>query len=361
MRAEVAATTLVARFRRSGLPITTTQALVFVEALAVAGSVGLRPVAHATLACSPDDIRRIDEVLDGETLDRRGTVVRQRARQVDVGDGSTDGSATDGGRSATASPVEVLRDRSLVGLSQDERDQLRHLLRHSALVGDCARSRRFAPSRGRGGLDVRASIRRSLRTELELVDLRRRERRVRNRRVVLLIDVSGSMEDFARAFVLLAHASALGSDRFEAFALGTRLTRLTRVLAYRDPDEAFDASVRSAADWGGGTRLGNALRVFNDDAITNGMTRGATVVVVSDGLDAGEPALLDEQMARLARRAHRVVWVNPLRSTEGYEPRAAGMRAALAHVDEFVDGGSLEAIEHLVSRVRRPVRNRRVA
>jgi uncharacterized protein with von Willebrand factor type A (vWA) domain len=259
------------------------------------------------------------------------------------------------------SEVEVLRHRTLDRLSGDEREHVRHLLRSSALVGERRRSRRFTASKRRGAFDLRRTIRQAFRTDVELVDLHRRARRTRNRRVVLLIDVSGSMEAYARAFLQLAHVSALGPGRVEVFALGTRLTRLTRVLSYREPDEAFDAAINAAADWGGGTRLGDTLRAFNDGAVTSGITRGATVVVVSDGLDSGDPARLDEQMARLARRSHRVIWVNPLHSTDGYEPRATGMRTALAHVDDFVDGGSLAAIEQLAERVRRPTSARRVA
>ena len=135
------------------------------------------------------------------------------------------------------------------------------------------------------------------------------------------------------------------------FALGTRLTRLTRHLSSRDPDCAFAAAVTAAPDWGGGTRLGPNVRSLLADPTTNGLVRGAVVVVVSDGLDRGDPDELSTQMARLARHAHRLIWVNPLRAGPGYEPVAVGMRAALPYVDAFVDGHSLDALENLAEIV----------
>jgi len=138
-----------------------------------------------------------------------------------------------------------------------------------------------------------------------------------------------------------------GRRRVEAFALGTRLTRLSRQLGTRDPDEALRAASAEVLDWSGGTRLGAALREFNDRWGTRGMARGAVVVILSDGWDRGEPAALAEQMARLQRVAHRVVWVNPLKASEGYAPIAGGMAAALPYVDEFVEGHSVASLEHL--------------
>jgi hypothetical protein len=167
------------------------------------------------------------------------------------------------------------------------------------------------------------------------------------RRLVLLLDVSGSMEPYARAFVRFLHAAVVSRRRVEAFAVGTRLTRVTRELSSRDPDAAIRAAAGRVADWSGGTRLGEGLRTFNDGWGVPGMARGAVVVIVSDGWDRGEPELLAEQMRRLARVAHRVVWVNPLKASPGYAPLAQGMAAALPYVDEFVEGHSLEALERV--------------
>jgi hypothetical protein len=155
------------------------------------------------------------------------------------------------------------------------------------------------------------------------------------------------MEPYARAFVRFLHAAVVGGTRVEAFALGTRLTRLTRELSSRDPDAALRAAAARVTDWAGGTRLGEGLRIFNDTWGIRGMARGATVVVLSDGWDRGEPEVLAEQMARLHRVAYKVVWVNPLKATPGYAPLAQGMAAALPFVDAFVEGHTLAALEEL--------------
>ncbi|MBA2326505.1 MAG: VWA domain-containing protein, partial [Actinobacteria bacterium] len=173
------------------------------------------------------------------------------------------------------------------------------------------------------------------------------------RRIVLLFDVSGSMEPYARAILRFLHAAVAGRTRVEAFALGTRLTRITRELSSRDPDAALASAARRVPDWSGGTRLGTGMREFNDRWGVRGMARGAVVVIVSDGWDRGDPSQLGEQMARLARVAHRVVWVNPLKASPGFAPLAGGMAAALPYVDEFVEGHSLASLEHLAEVIAR--------
>jgi uncharacterized protein with von Willebrand factor type A (vWA) domain len=196
-------------------------------------------------------------------------------------------------------------------------------------------------------------VRRSLRTGGEPIDRVFHAPSQRPRRIVLLCDISGSMEPYARALLRFLHASVAGRTRVEAFALGTRLTRLTRELSTHDPDAALAAAGERVADWSGGTRLGDGLRAFNDRWGTRGMARGAVVVILSDGWDRGDPAILSEQMERLGRVAHRIVWVNPLKATPDYAPLAQGMAAALPHVDEFVAGHSLAALEDLVAVIAR--------
>ena len=156
------------------------------------------------------------------------------------------------------------------------------------------------------------------------------------------------------AFVRFLHTAVTAQSGVEAFALGTRLTRITRELTSRDPDAAIAAATRRVVDWSGGTRLGPALRSFNDTWGIPGMARGAIVVILSDGWDRGGAELLGEQMARLARVAHRIVWVNPLKASEGYAPLAQGMAAALPFVDDFVEGHSLAALEGVAEAVSRP-------
>jgi uncharacterized protein with von Willebrand factor type A (vWA) domain len=217
-------------------------------------------------------------------------------------------------------------------------------------AGSPRRSQRLSPSRTRTGkVDVRRTVRSSFAHLGEPVRREWREPSEKLRRLVVLLDVSGSMEPYARAFLRFMHAAMVGRQRVEAFTLGTRLTRVTRELTHRDPDKALERASRQVADWSGGTRIGECLRNFNDRWGVRGLARGAIVVVLSDGWDRGNPEMLGEQMQRLARVAHRVVWVNPLKVTPGYAPLARGMAAALPHVDAFVEGHSLAALEHLTA------------
>jgi len=246
----------------------------------------------------------------------------------------------------------VLRERDFAVYTPEEFDEARRLMADLRLAGALRRSRRQRPAR-RGRPDVRRTMRRALRAGGEPVHRSFVGPSTRPRRVVLLCDVSGSMEPYARALVRFLHTAVVGRNRVEAFALGTRLTRITRELSSRDPDEAIAAAARRVQDWSGGTRLGEGLREFNDRWGVKGMARGAVVVILSDGWDRGDPDVLGEQMARLGRVAYRVVWVNPLKATPEYAPLARGMAAALPFVDEFVEGHSVAALENLVEVISR--------
>jgi uncharacterized protein with von Willebrand factor type A (vWA) domain len=215
-------------------------------------------------------------------------------------------------------------------------------------VGARRRSRRARPSRhARGRPDLRRTVRRSLRTGGEPIRRAFTEPSSRPRRLVFLCDVSGSMEPYARALVRFLHTVVIARGQVEAFALGTRLTRLTRQLTSRDPDAALAAAAHEVVDWSGGTRLGEGLRVFNDRYGQRGMARGAIVVILSDGWERGDPEVMAEQMRRLSRVAYKVVWVNPLKASPGYAPLARGMAAALPYIDDFVEGHSLAALQEL--------------
>ena len=238
------------------------------------------------------------------------------------------------------SPREVLRPKDFAARSVDEADEARRLLADLRLAGARRRSRRLVPTRRRRGgrPDVRATVRAALGTGGEVVRRPRRRTSERPRKVVLLCDVSGSMERYARSLVRFLHLAVAEGSRVEAFALGTRLTRITRELSSRDPEAALAAVANAVVDRSGGTRLGEGLRRFNDEWGVRGAARGAVVVILSDGWDRGDPTQLTEEMARLRRVAHRIVWVNPLKATPGYEPLARGMAAALPYVDEMVAG-----------------------
>lgn len=246
------------------------------------------------------------------------------------------------------SAVEQLRHKDFADCTPQELEEISRLLSH-VRVRAVQRSRRTRRStRHHGRHDMRATVRRSLRSGGEVVRPLHRETTTRPRRVVLLCDVSGSMEPYSRPLLRFLHVAVVGRGRVEAFALGTRLTRLTRQLSSRDPDAALAQASAQVVDWSGGTRLGEGIGTFNDRFGMPGMARGAIVVILSDGWDRGDPVRLDREMARLHRAAHQTIWVNPLKASEGYEPLARGMAAALPHVDEFVEGHSAAALDALV-------------
>jgi uncharacterized protein with von Willebrand factor type A (vWA) domain len=250
------------------------------------------------------------------------------------------------------SAAEVLRHRDFAAYTPDEFAEARRLMADLRFTGSLRRSRRQQRShRHRGKPDLRRTVRRALRTGGEPVHRSFLESASRPRRIVLLCDVSGSMEPYARALVRFLHAAVVGRGRVEAFAMGTRLTRITRELSSRDPDAAIAAAAQRVVDWSGGTRLGESLREFNDRWGVRGMARGSIVVILSDGWDRGDPDVLAEQMARLGRVAYRIVWVNPLKASPDFAPLARGMAAALPYVDEFVEGHSLASLEHLAKVV----------
>jgi uncharacterized protein with von Willebrand factor type A (vWA) domain len=252
------------------------------------------------------------------------------------------------------SPVEVLRHRDLAALSTVERDEVRRLVALLAPGAAPRRSRRRRAAR-RGRVDVRRTVRQALRHGGELGRLARHRRRTRPRRLVLLLDVSGSMTPYADALLRFGHAAVRRRPTLtEVFTVGTRLTRVTRALRHRDPDAALRAAGAAIPDWRGGTRLADSLRAFLDRWGQRGTARGAVVVVCSDGWERGDPAALAGQLDRLSRLAYRLVWVNPHRGKAGYQPLAAGMAAALPYLDEFVAGHSLAALEELVAVLARP-------
>ena len=253
------------------------------------------------------------------------------------------------------STTEVLRHKDFADYSPDELLEAQQLMSRLRFVGAPRRSMRLAAAEVRTDTpDLRRTVKAAMRAGGEPMRRHYRTHTTRSRRLVLLLDVSGSMEPYARALIRFVHAAVAGRQKVEAFALGTRLTRVTRELSSRDPDDALRRASLRVLDYGGGTRLGDGLKAFNDKWGQRGMARGAIVVILSDGWDRGDPAVLDEQMARLHRVAHKVVWVNPLKVTPGYAPLARGMAAALPHVDAFVEGHSLDAMEHLAREINTP-------
>jgi uncharacterized protein with von Willebrand factor type A (vWA) domain len=247
-----------------------------------------------------------------------------------------------------ASGAEILRHRDVAMLSAVERADVRQMISLLAVGAAPRVGRRRVPAR-RGEVDSARTVRDMLRHGGEPGRLLRRRRRTTPRRLVLLVDVSGSMAPYADALLCFGYAAVRRSpSRTEVFTIGTRLTRVTRALRHRDPDAALKAAGEAIPDWHGGTRLAGSLQAFLDRWGQRGTARGAVVVLASDGWERGDPAPLAEQVARLSRLAYRLVWVNPHRGKAGYEPLAAGMAACLPHLDAFVSGHSLAALDELV-------------
>jgi len=329
--------------RDEGLPVGTGRIADFCRAAAALSPDDLYWAGRATLLGRPQDVPVYDRVFAtffGEVEPDTRTLVRVTApaQEVDLG---------------LASPVELLREKSFAQCSPEELAQLAALMGEVPFRLPPRRARRTQASR-RGDPDLRRTLRRSFRTGGEPVERAWRTRRRRPRRLILILDVSGSMADYSRALLMFSHAVLRSDRRFEAFCFGTRLTRLTRALATADLDEALSRAAAEVVDWNGGTRIGDSLKRFLDEYGHRGLARGANVVILSDGLEVGDPDLLAEQMARLSRLAHEVFWLNPLKEDPAYAPLARGMQAALPYVDVFASGHNLASLEAVATALSRP-------
>jgi len=253
---------------------------------------------------------------------------------------------------AMADDDEVLARKSFDALDADELRRLYRLMSSLQLATPLRRTRRSERAPHGERIDLRQTLRASRRTGGDPIRIARRRRRVAARRLVMLCDISGSMEPYARAYLqFLTCAAASGPDA-EAFVFATRLTRLTRALASRNPERAIERAAATAPDWSSGTRIGDALRTFNDRHGRRGMARGAVVVIISDGWERGDPALVGREMERLARLAHRIIWVNPRVSARDFSIQAGGMLAALPYCDAIVSGHSYAALAEVVEAIR---------
>jgi uncharacterized protein with von Willebrand factor type A (vWA) domain len=362
--------------RSAGLPVTADRSRTFLTAVATVGAGDRRATywaGRATLCTSPEHVAAYDKVFSGWFLDPheggRTETPQQLPPVVQAPLGTEDEAGGTPGEDeevlrVAASDVELLQHRDIATLDPTERARLTALFGGLDPVAPRRVSYRRAAAR-RGVVDTHETLRRTLDRMGEPVEIARRHRTSRTRRVVLLVDVSGSMSSYADALLRLAHRVAHGaaaprrgggsrgrSPRAEVFSVGTRVTRLTRAMRLRDADKALVAAGETVPDWSGGTRLGEGLKAFLDRWGQRGLARGAVVVVFSDGWERGDAVLLGEQMARLHRLAHRVVWVNPHKGAAGYQPVQQGMAAALPHVDHFVAGHSLAAFKKVLEVIR---------
>ena len=343
----------------SGVPVTPDRAQSYLDAVALVGLGDQRATywaGRATLCSAPDDLPRYDQVFDA-WFNRRDGLPRTRLSEPPpvrasamVDDtGEDDGSGEAELARAAASAAEVLRHRDVAALSASDKRRLDAMFATLQVHSPVRTTARHEAWR-RGSVDGSGTLRRSLRQLGEPAPIVWRRRRSRPRRVVLLVDVSGSMSEYADPLLRLSHRIATRSTAgaVEVFTLGTRLTRISRAMRLRDPERAIVAAGETVPDWSGGTRLGETLRGFLDRWGARGMARGAVVVVMSDGWERGDPQLLADQMARLHRLAHAVVWMNPHRGKAGYQPLQQGVIAVLPHVDHFLAGHSLATFSALL-------------
>jgi uncharacterized protein with von Willebrand factor type A (vWA) domain len=290
------------------------------------------------------------------------TLARMHADTLTVSrDDKTQGDEDEAGqeieRPYLGSPVERLAGTDFAELSDAELAELAAAMRQITLAVPSRRSRRRRPRPGGSRTDMRATLRQARRTGGHAFRLIGEVPAKRQRRLVVLCDISGSMEPYARAMIQLLYCAAGGAGA-EVFTFATRLTRLTAALARSSPAIALSRAARTAPDWHGGTQIGSAIKEFNDRYGRRGMARGAVVLIISDGWDTGDPEVVRREMQRLSLVAFRIVWMNPRTKSAAYQPLAGGMAAAWPYCDAVVSGHSLQAVDELAAALADPVRRR---
>ncbi|MCH8874409.1 VWA domain-containing protein [candidate division KSB1 bacterium] len=247
----------------------------------------------------------------------------------------------------TYSSLEVLRKKDFAAFTNEEVVMARQLLSEMNWNIPSKRTRRFNPNAKGRMLDLRKTVRKNMRNEGELIQLSWRGNQTRMRDIVVLCDISGSMERYSRMLLHFIHTITAGLRRVETFVFGTRLTRITRYLKQRDIDDAVSSVSQKVNDWAGGTRIGDALKDFNYLWARRVLRSGAVVMVISDGWDRGDLPLFEREVARLSRSCYRLIWLNPLLGYENYEPLTRGIKAAMPYIDDFLPVHNLESLEQI--------------
>jgi hypothetical protein len=359
--------------RGRGLPVGTGRIVTFCRAAGALGVLGrddLYWAGRSSLISRPEDVETFDAAFDAWfgtgfrlELPVPGTPPGEEAPEAEGGEGEAvddrvvarewhepeEEAETEGEASIriVASAAELLREKSFGDLSEEERLRVTRLIRKLAVQLPMQHTRRYRAAPSGARFDVRRTLRRSLRTQGEPFHRAWRDRGRRTRPLVLILDISGSMAPYSRALMQFAFAAMAAGRRVEVFCFGTRLTRVTRLLRTKDPDRALREIGHLVEDWEGGTRIGASLKELVEGWSQRASIRGSVAVICSDGLERGEPDVLRDQMAKLRRLVHKIVWVNPLKGSPHYEPIARGMAAALPSIDEFLPGHNLESLEEL--------------
>jgi uncharacterized protein with von Willebrand factor type A (vWA) domain len=327
-----------------------------------------RQAARSILVHRKRDIPLFDEAFDvfwrkpasgQSTYDLRSMGEQRRFRQPQVGPPPISGPEGTGEArdedddsvdrvdlTKTYSVREVLRQKDFSQFTPQEVEAARGMMARLSWNLGHRQTRRQAPGPG-AQLDLRRTLRGSLRFGGEMLELSHREPRIKPRPLVLICDVSGSMERYTRMLLHFIHSVAGGLDRVEAFLFATRLTRITRYLDHRGVDQTVNQVSKAVPDWAGGTRIGEALKTFNFQWLRRVVRGGAVVLVISDGWDRGEPEMLAKEMSRLQRSCHRLIWLNPLLGSQDYQPLTRGMQAALPYIDDFMPVNNLDSLEAL--------------
>ncbi len=395
------ALTFARLLRRAGVKTTTGQAMDFVRAIEhidISRREEFREAARACLVTHKDDMPVFERLFDlywrakpelpdgllqqvepddvielapeeGEELEEReGTTLEgtrgRRLEAIEAIDEAEEGEASDEESLADAfsySPAEVLREKDFADFTEEELQQIRRFMQQLTWEIGRRRSRRKVASPKGRFIDPRRTMRRSLQTGGVPLTIARRETKTKPRQLVVICDVSGSMDRYSRILLQFIYAIENGMAKVEAFVFGTRLTRVTRLLKHQDIDEAMRRVAREVQDWSGGTRIGQSLQTFNQEWARRVLRNGAVVLIISDGWDRGDPNLLAQEMARLQRSCYRLIWLNPLLGSPRYEPLTRGMQAALPYIDDFMpihNFASLEALAKHLSHIdqKRPVR-----
>ncbi len=367
--------------RAAGVPITPGQMMALVRALEwipLGDREAFYHAARCTLICRREDLETFNRIFHwfwrnplmggqlppGLLSTAPGPIRRRenRPRPAEVGHPSSPGPHPENpeappmvlaDRAMTYSPIEILRRKQFERFSEEEIQIARRLMARLRWRIHERETRRLRPGPKGDHLDLRRTVRRSLRHYGEWVRLLWRARKRKPRPLVVLCDISGSMERYARMLLHFLHALSHTRRQVETFVFGTRLTRITRCLRHRDLDEALQEVGRTVMDWSGGTRIGECLHAFNRDWARRVLGRGAVVMIISDGWDRGDIDLLRREMERLQKSCYRLIWLNPLLGIPGYQPLTRGMQAALPYIDDFLPVHNLASLEQLAAHLER--------
>ncbi|MEM7534384.1 MAG: VWA domain-containing protein [Chloroflexota bacterium] len=361
--------------RALSIEVTPTQMVDWVDSLGhvdIGNRQDFKNSARAILVSHKEELPRFDEAFDifwqerpeniWQDIDMGKLIIKrqQKPEIQSVSDNDDGGGGDENDREPephldtvyTYSDTEVLRQKDFGKLDPEELAKMRRIMQAIEWRVEPRRTRRMTPTSRGDMIDMRRTLRRNLRNGGELLHLAQKERKLKRRPIVLICDISGSMERYSRILLQFVYIVSSRLDRVESFVFSTRLTRITRQLQTRDVDQALDEASALIHDWAGGTRIGEAIRTFNYDWARRVLGQGAVVMVISDGWDRGDVDVLGYEMDRLHRSCHKLIWLNPLLGSEGYEPLVRGIQAALPHVDEFLPVHNLASLEQLAELLR---------